>query len=69
MSLSNMKGLVFPDANKIQCRSCKNSMQGEILNIRCKEFPVRKPSNVYFEYAKCPKYEEGEDLLEYEDMD
>lgn len=63
MSLSNMNGLRMPYAEKIKCRHCKNTIDDRILNSRCIAYPDGKPDEVYFNYADCPNFEKGDDLL------
>lgn len=70
MSLSSMKGIRTADPEQIACRNCKNAIRGAICKGTCKKYNEinnnRKPEDVYFDNAPCPKYEKGEDLLKYE---
>ena len=66
MGLDDIKGINIPDVEKVNCRDCLNAMKGKILYSRCKAYPERKPKDVYYFYANCPKYEQGEDLLKFE---
>jgi hypothetical protein len=70
MSLSNIKGLRTADPEKVQCRYCENAIKGGICKGTCKVFDDiennRKPDEVYFDNAPCPKFIKGEDLIKYE---
>jgi hypothetical protein len=61
-----MIGLQRSDENKIKCKDCKYAMKGKILFGKCEKYPEGKPDDVYFEFADCPEYKQGEDLLKYE---
>lgn len=64
----SMAGIQHCDIEKMQCRYCKFAEKEHIGRGYCIKYPesVRKPTDVYFKNAKCPQFEEGEDLLPYE---
>lgn len=55
-------GMVFPDAEKIDCRDCIYRKKNDPTNGRCEIYvaPYIKPNGVLWEYKKC-KYKEKED--------
>ncbi len=63
-----MTGMRTCDELKMCCRTCIFAEKEHIGWGVCKKYPegIRKPREVYFDNAPCPKYEEGEDLLPYE---
>lgn len=68
MSLSNMIGMRRCDEEQMQCRYCQFAEKEHIGRSYCISYPkdIRKPDDVYFDNAPCPKFKEGEDLLLYE---
>ena len=68
MSLSNMTGLRRCNEEKVPCRFCKHAEKEHIGRGYCAMYPesIRKPRDVYFDNASCPKFERGEDLLPFE---
>ncbi len=66
MCFDDMIGVGIPDVDKVNCRDCIYAMKGKILCSKCEKYPNLKQKDVYHFYAKCPEYEQGEDLLKYE---
>jgi len=63
-----MIGMQSCNEEKMQCRFCKHAEKEHIGRGYCEEYPeeIRKPRDVYYDNAPCPKFEKGEDLLKYE---
>lgn len=63
-----MTGMQRCDEEKMQCRFCRFAEKEHIGRGYCVCYPEpkRKPDDVYFDNAPCPKFERGEDLLPYE---
>ena len=63
-----MTGIRKCDEAKMKCCFCRFAEKEHIGRGHCEKYPeaVRKPRDVYFDNAPCPKFEQGEDLLPYE---
>ena len=59
-----------PNVKEMPCRTCCHAAKGGIAKAVCAVYDQidinRKPKGVYFENEPCPRYEKGEDLLQYE---
>ena len=58
--------IVTCDEEKMACRYCRFAEKEHIGRGYCSQYPKRKPHDIYFDNAPCPKFKRGEDLLPYE---